>query len=223
MKRIIAAILLAVMALSLFSCAKPAFTEMDFSKISSVNATIVANTELDKKTFVDAYNKAKVTGACDEGDKHEGEPIVVVFASGKDHMTLYYVKDNKFCVTGSVVEKPYFIDAPELSEYYNSILHPTAEFVKIDADNVESAIYTAHPDKKVDVAAVVKAYNDAELNGVAKNEKGNNVILLITKDKATLEITYIEKNTFKVSGSMVDVAYIIESADLAKLYTEAIK
>lgn len=223
MKKIIAAVLLTVMALSLFSCTKPAFVEMDFSKVASVNATVEANTLLDKKEFIDAYNKASVTGACKEEGQHEGEPIVVIFANGKDQMTLYYVKDSKFCVTGSVVEKPYFIEAEELAEYYNSILHPTAEFVKIDADKVESAFFTAYPDKTPDAGAIVKAYNDAALVGVADKESGNDVILLITDDKKTLEITYIEEDTFKVSGSMVDVAYIIESASLAELYTEAVK
>ncbi|MBQ4066167.1 MAG: hypothetical protein IJD22_00860 [Clostridia bacterium] len=225
MKKIISALLLFAMAISLFACgAKPELCKMDISKIASVSFTAITGVDIDKNTFIEAYNKAEVVKAASEKDKDSDEVIVVSFAGGKDHFTLYYTKDNRFTVTGSVVETEYVIEAPELSKLYNGIAHPEAKLVAMDEDKVEKVTLTVDTDITVDVKAFTKAYNEAELVGAASTESGNNVILFIYENsEAVFEVTLIKDDQFRVSGTLVEADFIIKSAELARLYSEATK
>ncbi len=222
MKKIIAAVLLVVMALSLFSCAKPEFVELDSALISSVTFTQVPDTEIDKDKFVDAYNAAKVKGASSEVDMTGNDVIVIPFANGNDVMTIYHLGKNEFWVTGNNVDKDYIIEAKELAKLYKDIVDPDPEFVKIEGKYEANLV--KKPEAKIDTAALVKYYNDSKLTAKAKDEKSDDTIVIIVDGgESAFSLTYLGDNLFRVSGSEIKVDYIIESKDLAKLYTEAVK
>lgn len=222
MKKIIAAVLLAVMALSLFSCAKPEFVELDSALISFVNFVAAPDSEIDKDAFVDAYNAAKVKGASKEVDLTGNQVIVVPFANGEDVMTIYYLTGNKFWVTGNVIAKDYIIEAPELYEMYKNIVDPDPEFVKIEGDF--KATVTKNLEANIDTKALLKHYNDAKICGKVTNEQSSDVIVIVSDDsEAVIILSYIGDNKFTVSGPKVEIPYIIESKGLADLYTEAVK
>lgn len=224
MKKILAIILLATMALSVVACgALPEFEKMDPVKVTGVYFTSIPDAQIDKDTFVEKYNSATVVSKAKDEDVSTTDVISVTLA-GDGVFTIYYLEDNKFSVTGTNVEKSYVIDAPELYEYYNSIIDPKAEFVSVNADEIASGAFTAHPTATADIASIVEAYNNAEFVGNASDEKGNDTILLFhTNGKDTLTITLIEEDQFLVSGTLVEIDYIIKSADLATLYNEATK
>lgn len=224
MKKVLAIILLAAMALSIVSCgSKPEFVKMDPVKVTGVYFTAVPDAEIDKDTFVEKYNSATVVSKAVEDDKSATD-VIPVTLTGDKVFTLYYLGDNEFAVTGTDVETSYVIDAPELYEYYNSIVDPEAEFVSVSADDISSAVFTAYPDSVADAAAIVEAYGKAEFAGKAGDEKGTDTILLFhTNETDTLILTFIGEDQFLVSGTLVEIDYIVESADLAKLYSEATK
>ena len=222
MKKIIAAMLLIVMALSLFSCAKPEFKELDSALISSVSFVAAPDSEINKDAFVDAYNAAKVKGASNEADMTGNQVIVVPFANGEDVMTIYYLEKNEFWVTGNVLEKDYIIEAPELYEFYKSIVDPDPEFVKLEGKYEASLV--KKPDAEIDTAALAQYYNNAKLTQKAKDEKSAETVVIVCEDgETTFSLSYLGDNLFRVSGSKVKVDYIIESKGLADLYTEAVK
>lgn len=224
MKKISAIILLAVMALSIVACGTvPEFVKMDPVKVTGIYFTAAPDAEIDKDAFIESYNSATVKSTAKAEDKSATDVISVSLA-GDDIITIYYLGDDKFAVSGSTIEKSYVIDAPELSQLYNDTIDPEAEFVSVNADDIASAAFTAYPDVEADVSAIAEAYNNAKLVGKAADEKGNDTILLLhTNGNDTLTITLIEEDQFLVSGTLVKVDYIIESADLAKLYSEATK
>lgn len=222
MKKIIAAVLLAVMAFSLFSCAKPEFVELESALISSVVFVKAPDTEIDKDEFVKAYSSAEVKGAADEDDKTGNDVIVVSLANDKGVVTIYCIGKNKFAVTGTNIEKPYIIESKELYEYYMGIVDPQPEFKKIDGTC--KATLVKNPAADIDTAALVKYYNEAKISAKAKDEKSDDVIVIVCNDgEYTVSLSYLGDNLFRVSGSEIKVDYIIKSKSLAELYTEAVK
>lgn len=223
MKKIIAFILLAVTALSLFSCQKAEFVKMDAEKIEIVTLTAAKDIEADKAKLCELYNKAEIKGfAKEEEYKSSQDVIVAAYEGGKDHITLYYLGKAKFAVTGSGIEKPYYVKSAELEAFYNDLAHPAAEFVAVDASKIESAFFALNTEIEVDAKAVAEEYNKAKFVGEATDEKGNNALLLVYEGgKDIFSVTHIEGNTFRVSGNLVRVDFIIESAELAKLFPES--
>lgn len=225
MKKFVAFILLAVTALSLFSCSKVTLVKMDAEKIESVNLTAAKDADVDASKLSELYNNAEVKGSAKEEDYKASEDVIVVaYEGGKDYISLHYTGKGKFAVTGSEVEKPYFVKSEELEAFYNDIAHPKAEFVSVDAGKIEAAFFTLNTELEVDAKALAEEYNKAKFVGEAADEKGNNVLLLIHEGgKDILNVTHIEGDTFRVSGSLVRVDFIIESKELAKLFPENVK
>ena len=222
MKKIIAAVLLAVMALSLFSCAKPELYELDSAFVSAVQAVKAPNVDIDKDEFIEDYSTAKVKGVADADDKTGNDVIVVTLANDKGVVTIYNLGKNKFCVTGTNVEKDYIMESKELYEFYMNIVDPEPEFVKIEGTATVTLVKDL--EAKIDTAALVKYYNESELTAKAKDEKSGDTVVIICNDgESTISLSYLGDNLFRVSGSEIRVDYIIKSKDLAKLYTEAVK
>lgn len=224
MKKIIAAILLAAMAFTLFSCASaPELVKMDAEKVSGVNYVISPDTEAFTEDFVEAYNKAEVVGEADEEDKRSKEVIVVVYNDGDDHFTFYYLEDNRFTVTGSLISTAYVIEAPELAKVYNSAVHPDAEFVKIEAEKF-NVYCVKKPDVQVDGIPFVKAYNEAEFEGNADGENSGDTLVFSCNDgEYVFAVSYLGEGRFNVSGTKITVPYIISSERLEELYLELVK
>ena len=222
MKKIIAAVLLAVMALSLFSCAKPELYELDSAFVSAVQAVKAPNVDIDKDEFIEAYSTAKVKGVAGEDDKTGNDVIVVTLANDKGVVTIYSLGKNKFCVTGTNVEKDYIMESKELYEFYMNIVDPQPEFVKIEGKYEASLV--KKPEAEIDTAALVQYYNNSKLTAKAKDEKSDDTIVIICDDgKASFSLSYLGDNLFRVSGSEIKVDYIIKSKGLADLYTKAVK
>lgn len=224
MKKITAIILLLAMALSLFACgAKPALVEMDPIKVTGIYFTASPEATADKDTFAKYYNNAEVISKAKEEDV-KGNDVITVTLAGDGVFTLYALDDNRFAVTGSAIEKDYIIKSAELSELYDNAINPTPEFVKVNAEDIASATYVAYPEIEADAAAIVAAYNDAALVKKANDETaGDTIILLYENGKDTLTISSVGEDQFIVSGTVVAMDYIVESADLAALYSEATK
>ena len=110
MKKLISAILLLAMAASLLvSCGTPALVAVDADKIAAVQLTQAPDAEVDAKAFADAYNAAKVTGSAKEGYNSDKDVILFVFED-KKNVTLFYLDDSKFAVTGSDIKKAYEVE-----------------------------------------------------------------------------------------------------------------
>ena len=222
MKRILAAVLLLVMAISLFSCAKPEFYELESALISSVSFVKAPDAEIDKDAFVNAYNAAKVKGAADEDDKTGNDVIAIPLANDKGVVTIYCIGKNKFAVTGTNIEKPYIIEAKELYEFYMDTVDPQPEFKKLEG--TYEATLVKKPDGEIDTAALAQYYNNSELTAKATDEKSDETIVIVCNDgESTISLSYLGDNLFRVSGSGIKVDYIIKSKGLADLYTEAVK
>ncbi|MBR6675943.1 MAG: hypothetical protein IKL24_01270 [Clostridia bacterium] len=225
MKKIVSAILLIAMALTLFSCAKkPEFVKITNGKLTDVHCTIKKDSALDKLAFAEVYNKAEVIGTFDEEADKTNEVIVAIYNTG-EAFTLFYLGDGKFGVTGALVTEDYTIKAPELEKLYNDAVHPEVKFVKADESKAAKVSFVADPEATGNAADFAKAYNKAELVGeVTKEKKTGDVIVLQYDDgKNVFSFTRTEEGTFIVSGSLISVEYVIKSADLDKLYNEAVK
>ncbi len=224
MKKILAIILLFATALSLYACgANLSFVEMDPVKVTGIYFTAAPDAEIDEDTFIECYNSSDIKSKAKEDDKSNTDVITVTIA-GNDVFTIYYLGDDKFAVTGSAVKTGYIIDAPELSQFYDDIIDPKAEFVSVNADEIASATYTAYPSVEADCSAIADAYNNAKFIGKADGERVSDTIVLFFENGTdTLTISLIEGDQFLVSGTLVKLDYIIESADLAELYSAATK
>ncbi|MBE6587395.1 MAG: hypothetical protein E7647_03155 [Ruminococcaceae bacterium] len=222
MKKIICAILLLAMALTLFSCAKYEGIVLDTAKISSVEFVLLPDADVDKTGFVEAFNAAKITGAADEDDKSGNDVIVIPFANGNDVVTLYYLGNDSFAVTGNFIEKSYIIKSSALTDIYNGAVDPQPEFVKIDGSY--EATLVKKPGAEIDTAALVKYYNECEISAKAEDQQSDDTVVITCNDgEYTVSLSYLGDNLFRVSGSEIKVDYIIKSKELANLYTEAVK
>lgn len=222
MKKIIAAVLLVVMALSLFSCAKPESYELESALVSAVQLVQAPNASVDKDAFIEAYSTAKIKGAADESDKTGNDVIVVTLANDKGVVTIYSLGKNKFCVTGTNVKKDYIMESKTLYEFYKDIVDPEPEFVKMEGASTVTLVKA--PEGKIDTAALVMYYNETKIEKKATDEKSEDTIIVLCNDgEYTVSLSYLGDDLFRVSGSTVKADYIIESAKLAKLYTEAVK
>jgi len=223
MKKIIAAILLIALSLTLFACgAKPEHKTIDIAKVASVNFTRIGNTSIDNESVIDAYNAATVVSKADEDDKNTTDVIVIVLAGERGVYTVYYTGESRFAVSGTDIEDAYIIESAELEKLYLDVVDPKPQFIKLVGSY--SAFVTKAPDKEIDTAALAKHYNDSELVGKAKNETSSDVIVVKLGDgEKLLLLTYLEDSLFRVSGTDCKVDYIIKSEGLEKLYTEAVK
>lgn len=225
MKKIIALLLVLATMSFLASCAAGIKLEkLDPIKIADISVVVAPDAEIDKDAFAEAYNKAEVEDRAEADDK-SGDVIVVSFAGGKNVLTLYYLEDEEFAVTGTAVEKDFIIEAPELARLYKEAVDPSAKFVKIDAESVGSVTFTKNSKSPENASAFIEAYNKAKLVGKVADEKGENDVIMFVYDdhKTVFTVSYIGKDQFIVSGSLVDLNYVIESEELAKLYNEAVK
>lgn len=225
MKKIISAVLLFAMALTLFACgAKPSFVKLETNDIKDVDLAVLPQKEIDKDEFIDAYNKATVKGKADDDDKKASDVILFFFENNEDILTVFYLGEDKFSVTGTAVEEDYIIDAPELADVYNNIINPPAKFVEIDESKIEAVDFVNDREATGDAAAFAKAYNESEFVKKAEGEKSNDVIILTYESsEGVLALQYLGEDQFLVSGSEVEVSFIVKSSDLADLYEDAIK
>lgn len=225
MKKIVSTILLIAMALSLFACgAKPQLVKITDGKLLEVNCTLKAGTKLDKIAFAKAYNSSEVIGTFDANEDKTNEVIAAVYTTG-EAFTLYYLGNAKFGVTGTLVTESYTIKATDLEKLYNEAVHPAVKHVKADEATASKVTFVAKADASGDAAAFAKAYNNAEIIGAVTNEKkSNDVIVLQFEDgKTVFSFTRVEEAKFIVEGSLVEIAYVIKSTELEKLYNEAVK
>ena len=176
---------------------------------------------MDKKAFAEAYNKARIDDAA-ESDDVSGDVIVVTLSDG-GVLTLYYLEDEEFAVTGSSVEKNYIIEAPELAALYRDEVYPEAKFVKFEADKY-AVSSVKDPDAEIDGIPFIKAYNESKLVGKVDDEKSSETLVFICNDgEFTFNMSYYKDDKFIISGSNIRVPYIVESERLAELYEEAVK
>lgn len=223
MKRIIAAILLIALSLTLFSCgAKPEHTKIDFANVSSVNFVVTGGAAVDKEAVIEAYNDADVISKADDEYTKSKDVIVIVLTGDRGAYTVYYTGESRFAVSGTGIEEAYIIESAELEKLYLDVVDPKPQFIKLVGSY--SAFVTKAPDKEIDTAALAKHYNESELVGKAKNETSSDVIVVKLGDgEKLLLLTYLEDSLFRVSGTDCKVDYIIKSEGLEKLYTEAVK
>ena len=225
MKKLISAILLLAMAASLLvSCGTPALVAVDADKIAAVQLTQAPDAEVDAKAFADAYNAAKVTGSAKEGFNSDKDVILFVFED-KKNVTLFYLDDSKFAVTGSDIKKAYEIESADLAKLYTDVIDPAAEMVKMDEAKVSNVSFTLAEDKTADAEEFVKAYNSAEFLGKTdeKDKNSTDVMLFSYGDgKDMFSVSYLGDDTFKVEGTLVKVDFKIKSAELAELYNKTV-
>ena len=225
MKKLISAILLLAMACALLvSCGTPALVAVDADKIAAVQLTQAPDAEVDAKAFADAYNAAKVTGSAKEGFNSDKDVILFVFED-KKNVTLFYLDDSKFAVTGSDIKKAYEIESADLAKLYTDVIDPAAEMVKMDEAKVSNVSFTLAEDKTADAEEFVKAYNSAEFLGKtdAKDKNSTDVMLFSYGDgKDMFSVSYLGDDTFKVEGTLVKVDFKIKSAELAELYNKTV-
>lgn len=208
----------------LVSCGTPALVAVDADKIAAVQLTQAPDAEVDAKAFADAYNAAKVTGSAKDGYNSDKDVILFVFED-KKNVTLFYLDDSKFAVTGSDIKKAYEIESADLAKLYTDVIDPAAEMVKMDEAKVSNVSFTLAEDKTADAEEFVKAYNSAEFlcKTDEKDKNSTDVMLFSYGDgKDMFSVSYLGDDTFKVEGTLVKVDFKIKSAELAELYNKTV-
>ncbi|MBQ3527297.1 MAG: hypothetical protein IJA52_01915 [Clostridia bacterium] len=225
MKRIISAILLfAMVSALLVSCGTPALVAIDADKIESVELTQAPNAKADADAFAKAYNSATVTGKSKDGYNSDKDVILFIL-DDKKTVTLFYLDDGKFAVTGSDIKTAYEIKSDSLAELYMGIIDPEAEMISMDEAKVSDVSFTLDKEATADVKEFVKAYNSAEFIGKTdKNDKNSTDVMIFTygDGKDIFSVSYLGEDEFKVEGTLVKVDFKIRSQALADLYTKAV-
>lgn len=226
MKRIVASLLLVILALTvLASCEEKIdadFINMDADKVERIHFTQNPDAAVDAASFVAAYNDAEFVKGCKSSYGTKTTNVVVV-SLGDDVFTLYPEKKDRFVVDTSLSDANYIIKSKDLYTIYRKAigeLPPDAVFVKLNEDEESKVTSVLYPDAAIDAGAFVKAYNSAKfIEGThEKAESKYKDVIVVTSESTALVVYFVGEDRFIVSTELSSADYIIESAELAKLY-----